>query len=98
MFISYLGSLFSDIIIGSYIRNYGKTFYIVFLAFAWIWAGYVLFLSCAKIGWFVDNPKHNDYKEKNLLEYLEPFIGHVVIKGISTAFSRISKFREKGEK
>lgn len=88
--ISFLASIFSDKIIERYITNYGKTFYIIFILLTWIWGFFVLFLSCAKIGQFIDYPKQNDAKpiEENLirkglefLQTLQSFIhNHSIIK------------------
>lgn len=81
--LSYLFSnifvFFSEMILNSYIRNYGKTFYVIFFILAWIWAFYVLFLSCAKIGQFIDSPKQNDIKsKKNISKH--PLLVHLIIE------------------
>lgn len=77
---SSLATCFSGVIIESYIRNYGKTFYVVFVMLLWIWAVYVLFLSCAKIGWFIDNPKHNDIKQQDPIEEMILKVGNIAVR------------------
>lgn len=75
MFLSFVTHLLSELILASYVRSYGKTFYVFFLMLAWIWAFYIILLSCAKIGQFIDNPTQNDpnkeeEKKKGFLERL----------------------------